>query len=118
MKTVYSQVKPFITLDGSQIRELMHPHVHGNRHQSLAEATVAPGASTQLHRHQKTEEIYHFTAGSGRMQLDEQEFVVNAGDTVCIPPGTAYCLHNTGREPLRLLCSCSPPYSDTDTELL
>ncbi|OGI37263.1 MAG: hypothetical protein A2140_04655 [Candidatus Muproteobacteria bacterium RBG_16_62_13] len=118
MKTAYSQIKPFITLDGSEIRELMHPHVHGNRQQSLAEAVVAPGKSTQPHRHQATEEIYHFVAGSGRMQLGEQEFVVTAGDTVCVPPGTAHCLHNTGQEPLRLLCSCSPPYSDTDTELL
>ncbi len=118
MKSIYREVKPFVTLDGSEIRELMHPAVHGNRQQSLAMATVAPGASTQLHRHRITEEIYHFTAGSGRMRLGSEEFSVVAGDTVCIPPGTAHCLHNTGTEPLELLCSCSPAYSDADTELL
>ena len=32
------------TLDGSEIRELMHPAVHGNVNQSLAEARVSPGS--------------------------------------------------------------------------
>jgi mannose-6-phosphate isomerase-like protein (cupin superfamily) len=118
MKSVYSEVTAFVTKDGSTIRELMHPSVHGNRRQSLAAATVAPGASTQLHRHRTTEEIYHFISGSGRMRLGNEEFSVSPGDTVCIPPGTAHSLHNTGTEPLQLLCSCSPPYSDEDTELL
>lgn len=118
MKSTYRETAAFITKDGSTIRELMHPAVHGNRLQSLAEATLAPGASTQMHRHRTTEEIYHFTGGTGRMRLGGEEFAVAAGETVCIPPGTAHCLHNTGPEPLRLLCSCSPPYSDQDTELL
>ncbi len=118
MKSAYRDIKPFVTLDGSEIRELMHPAIHGNRQQSLAEAVITPGAATRLHRHGKTEEIYHFTAGTGRMRLGGEEFAVTAGDTVCIPPGTAHCLHNTGTGPLQFLCSCSPPYSDADTELL
>ncbi len=118
MKSAYSDITAFVTKDGSTIRELMHPTAHGNRQQSLAQAILAPGVATQLHRHHKTEEIYHFTSGSGRMRLGAEEFPVAVGDTVCIPPGTPHCLHNTGREPLQLLCCCSPPYSDADTELL
>lgn len=34
---------PYVTLDGSQIRELMHPYGHGSRAQSLAEARVPVG---------------------------------------------------------------------------
>ncbi|MEK6771526.1 MAG: cupin domain-containing protein [Pseudomonadota bacterium] len=108
----------------------------GPRLGSIAEAIVVPGALTRLHRHRSNEEIYHFTAGSGHMTLGAEatsatsrsrgprldpiaeEFPVTTGDTVCIPPGTSHRLHNTGHEPLRLLCSCSPPYSDEDTELL
>lgn len=118
MKTAYRDIQPFTTRDGSQIRELMHPAIHRSQQQSLAEAIVAPGASTRPHRHRTSEEIYHFTTGSGRMQLGDDEFPVTTGDTVCIPPGMSHRLHNTGHEPLRLLCSCSPPYSDADTELL
>lgn len=118
MKTQYSLIPSFITKDGSEIRELMHPAVHGNRAQSLAEASVAPGMRTQLHQHRASEELYHITAGRGRMTLGQKQFEVTTGDTVTIPPGTPHCIENLGADMLRLLCCCAPPYSDADTELL
>jgi mannose-6-phosphate isomerase-like protein (cupin superfamily) len=121
MKTAYASVRPYVTKDGSQIRELMHPaqHAsHGSRAQSLAEATVAPGAKTQLHRHRVSEEIYHITQGAGRMTLGEQQFDVVTGDTVCIAPGTAHCIECVGAVALKILCACSPAYAHEDAELL
>jgi mannose-6-phosphate isomerase-like protein (cupin superfamily) len=122
MKTSLAAVSPYITRDGSEIRELMHPQVHGPglgaARQSLAEATVLPGQRTVLHRHHVTEELYHITGGAGRMTLGGQRFEVGAGDTVCIPPGTAHCIENHGGAKLTLLCACSPAYSHEDTELL
>jgi mannose-6-phosphate isomerase-like protein (cupin superfamily) len=118
MKSTYAGAVPYVTKDGSEIRELMHPSVHGNSAQSLAEATVAPGATTALHRHRVTEELYHFTGGSGFMTLGTETFAVGAGDTVCIAPGTPHRVANTGAEPLTILCSCAPAYSHDDTELL
>ncbi len=118
IRSSYASIAPYVTRDGSIIRELMHPGVQGNRLQSLAEAIVPAGSGTLLHRHRATEEVYHFTRGSGRMQLGTRVFAVAAGDTVCIPPGTAHRLHNDGPDELRLLCACTPPYSHEDTELL
>lgn len=118
MKHPYADALPYITKDGSEIRELMHPAVHGNRAQSLAEATVPPGGRTALHRHHITEELYHITAGEGMMTLGEARFAVRVGDTVCIPPGTPHCIEATGDGPLKLLCCCAPAYSHDDTELL
>lgn len=118
MKTTYRDTAAFVTKDGSTIRELMHPAVHGNRNQSFAEAVVAPGQTTALHRHGKSEELYHITAGYGRMSLGNEQFDVGPGDTVCIPPGTPHCIANTGTGPLRILCCCTPPYAHADTELL
>lgn len=118
ISTRYAEVTAYITKDRSEIRELMHPAQQAVSHQSLAEATVPPGATTLLHRHRATEEIYHFTAGRGVMRLGEREFAVQRGDTVVIGPGIAHQLRNTGRRPLRLLCACSPAYDHADTELL
>ena len=118
MKSSYANVEAYRTKDGSEIRELMHPHRHGNRAQSLAEAIVLPGQQTALHQHARTEEIYHITAGRGVMTLGDQRFRVAAGDTICIVPGTPHCLSNTEDEPLKLLCCCSPAYSHADTILL
>lgn len=111
-------VAAYVTKDGSEIRELMHPAVHGNRLQSLAEATVYPGQVTALHSHDVTEEIYHFTRGSGRMRLGTEVFPVTAGDTVAIAPGTAHSVENTGSGPMTILCCCAPAYAHDDTKLL
>lgn len=108
----------YVTKDGSEIRELMHPAHHAARAQSLAEAIVAPGEITALHRHHVTEELYHVLDGTGEMHLGEQRFPVGPGATVCIRPGTAHAIRNTGSTPLRFLCCCAPAYAHGDTEML
>lgn len=113
----YADVKPYITKDGSEIRELIHPRVNGSKHQSLAEAAVPVGCKTLRHKHMTTEEIYHITQGEGLMTLGDESFGVRTGDTICIPPGTDHCIENKGNTPLILLCACSPAYSHEDTLL-
>jgi mannose-6-phosphate isomerase-like protein (cupin superfamily) len=112
-----AELDAFRTLDGSTIRELAGPAWTAARSQSLAEASVPAGAETVEHHHVRSEELYYFIAGRGRMRLGSEEAEVAAGDCVVIPPGTAHKLWNTGGEPLVLLCCCSPPYSDEDTVL-
>jgi mannose-6-phosphate isomerase-like protein (cupin superfamily) len=114
-KANLSQLKSFTTLDGSQIRELAGPSWTPARHQSLAEASVPPGGETAEHYHPKTEELYYFVSGAGRMRLAEDEADVTAGDCVVIRPGVPHKLWNPGEESLVLLCCCAPAYSDDDT---
>ncbi len=111
----YKNIKPYITQDDSEIRELMHPDVHGNQLQSLAEAIVRPGETTQRHLHEKSEELYFILQGTGEMQLGNDAFTVNKGDTICIPPGTIHCIENRGESDLKILCCCAPAYSHADT---
>ena len=108
---------PFVTADGSEIRELAGIPSGNAQNQSLAEATVPAGTETIEHYHRTTEEIYHFTRGSGRMRLGAEEFGVRGGDTVVIPPGVRHKLKAAG-EDLVLLCCCAPAYSHEDTVLL
>src|SRR3569833_3402350 len=116
--TAYRAVVPFVTKDGSIIRELMHPQVHGNRMQRLAEAIVPPQSRTLLHRHHLSEELYHVTGGSGRMRLGVFVFFVLVGVLVCFVPGTPHALINPGDTELRLLCASAPAYAHDDTEML
>ncbi|HHS84370.1 MAG TPA: cupin domain-containing protein [Gammaproteobacteria bacterium] len=118
MITRRDEISPFVTQDGSTIRELMHPASHGCTAQSLAEAVVAPGSRTLLHRHQRSEEFYHILAGRGEVRVGDERHPVSAGDTVCIPPGTPHNIESQGEEALVFLCCCSPAYSHDDTELL
>ena len=106
----------FAALDGSLVRELVQVG-DGARNQSLAEATVPPGGETIEHLHRTSEEIYRFVSGAGQIVLGGEAADVRAGDTVLIPAGVRHKLINAGAKPLVLLCACSPPYSDDDTEL-
>jgi mannose-6-phosphate isomerase-like protein (cupin superfamily) len=108
----------FTTLDGSTIREIAGPAWTPARNQSLAEATVPPGAATTAHLHREAEELYFFTAGEGRLRVGDVERAVGPGDCAVIPPGTVHKLWNTGTDPLVLLCCCAPAYSDDDTVLV
>ncbi|MCW8933677.1 MAG: cupin domain-containing protein [Gammaproteobacteria bacterium] len=111
----YNDLTAYITRDGSEIRELMHPNTHGNKSQSLAEAIVKPNEKTLLHKHLKSEEIYFIIQGNGKMNLNNETIQVTTGDTICIMPGTEHNIENTGNENLKILCCCSPAYSHDDT---
>jgi mannose-6-phosphate isomerase-like protein (cupin superfamily) len=110
--------EPFVTADGSTIRELAGIPSGNAVQQSLAEATVPPGGETAEHFHRETEEIYLFTAGAGRMRLGDEEAEVRAGDMVVIAPVLRHKLWNPGPEPLVLWCCCAPAYSHEDTVLV
>jgi mannose-6-phosphate isomerase-like protein (cupin superfamily) len=109
------RAEPFMTKDGSTIRELLGlPTSALVRNQSLAEATLAPGQATERHYHQDSEEIYFLLEGWGVMEIDGESREVAAGDAVLIPPGARHTLR-AGMEGARLLCCCAPPYRDDDT---
>ena len=105
----------FITKDGSEIRELLSHRNSAICNQSLAEARLPVGGSTQEHYHPRAEEIYHITHGRGRIRIEGETRDVKAGDAIAIRPGRKHKLWNTGGEPLRLLCCCAPAYEHSDT---
>jgi len=103
----------FETKDGSTIREILN---HANapvRNQSLAEATLPAGASTQRHHHRMSEEIYFLLEGTAFMEIDGEFREVGPGDAILIPPGARHQI--TARSDVRFLCCCAPPYEHADT---
>ena len=110
-----NEVAPFITKDGSEIRELLAHRNSAIRNQSLAEARLPVGGATQEHFHPRAEEIYCITHGTGKMRIENETRDVKPGDAIAIPPGRKHKLWNTGKEVLRLLCCCAPAYEHADT---
>ena len=109
---------PFITKDRSEIRSILDRTNSTATNQSLAEATLPPGAETEEHSHPRTEEIYYVLHGRGLMTLEGKGGEVGPGDGILIPPGARHTIRNIGREPLVFLCCCSPPYSHEDSTLV
>ena len=111
------QITPFVTKDGSEIRELLAYRNSSIRRQSLAEARVFVGGSTLEHVHDQTEEIYFITSGQGRMRIENETSEVRPGDAIAILPGCRHKLWNTGDSILTLLCCCTPAYEHEDTRI-
>ena len=110
-----NEVASFITVDGSEIRELLAHRNSAIRNQSLAEARLPVGSATQEHFHPRAEEIYYITHGTGKIRIESETRDVKVVDAIAIPPGLKHKLWNTGNEVLRLLCCCAPAYEHSDT---
>ena len=105
--------KPFTTKDGSTIRSILDRTNAPVEKQSLAEARVPAGSSTQRHFHKLAEEFYFILEGAGEMEIDGETRTVRSGDAILIPAGAWHTI--TARETLRFLCCCAPPYAHEDT---
>ena len=88
----YDEIEPFITKDGSEIREWAGRAAAPAVNQSLAEASLPPGGATTEHFHRLSEELYLVTAGAGRLRraaerrpLASQPVQRAAGVTRAIP---------------------------------
>ncbi len=103
---------PFTTADGSTIRSILDRTNAPVQNQSLAEASLAAGQSTQRHHHKRTEEIYFILDGRGIMEVDGETRAVVPGDAILLPPGAWHVIR--AETPLRFLCCCAPPYSHED----
>lgn len=110
-----NDVPAFTTKDGSEIREILAPANSVVEKQSLAEALLQPGQSTDEHYHPETEEIYYILTGRGRMVIEDEERDVGPLDGIAIPPGSRHKMYNTGTEDLVFLCCCVPAYTHEDT---
>jgi len=111
------RVPAFTTKDGSEIRELLAYRNSSIRNQSLAEARLAPGCSTEAHHHVAAEEIYYVLEGRASMRLGAETRTVGPGDAIAIPPGTVHQITNIGSTVLKFLCCCAPAYEHFDTLL-
>jgi len=70
----------------------------------VSETRLRANKSTNGHRHDGQEEVYIFTSGVGKMEIDHLEFEVKDGDVILVPSGAFHKVHNTGNFFLRFIC--------------
>ena len=108
--------EPYVTKDGSRIRELIHPLFAPGLGMSLAEAEVAAGGRTEPHFHTDFDEIYYCLEGAGVLYVNRKTFPFSPGTYHLILKGSAHFL--TAITKLRLLCICCPGYTHEETVLV
>lgn len=92
------------------IKHLSAPWTLGSQHLWVGTSTVEPGNSSNAHSHDENEEVFYCVSGSGKMIVDGEEREYTPGTVVYCPPGSVHQVVNTGSEPLKSLCSVSPPF--------
>lgn len=107
--------KPYRTLDGSWVTELVRPERDGAGNLSVAEAVINPGQATLAHRHEASEEAYYVLEGVGLLWLSGRQVEMGPGDVQLIRPGEEHRMRCMSETPLRILCVCAPPYRHDDT---
>jgi mannose-6-phosphate isomerase-like protein (cupin superfamily) len=113
-----SDIKPFITTDGSLIREIFHPQREDiGISCSVAHATVKVGESTTPHTLKKSAEVYVILSGKGMMHINDEKQLLNQGDAVLIPAGSVQSIENAGDEDLKFLCVVDPYWKEEDDEV-
>lgn len=86
---------------------------------SVAEARVAPGVTTQLHRLHGVVERYLIVSGRGRAEVEGlAPSEVSPGDLVVIPAGATQRIANLGAEELVFYCICTPRFTQACYESL
>ncbi|MEN8257132.1 MAG: cupin domain-containing protein [Thermodesulfobacteriota bacterium] len=114
----YGSIKEYITKDGSEIREMIHPQHQDNKKISVAEARIKPGMKTEPHYHKKSEEVYVVMAGKGLLRIEDKRYEIEKGVSIVIMPGQVHGLENTNNEDLVVMCCCAPAYGHADTILV
>ena len=85
----------------------------------MAEARVAPGVTTQLHRLHGVVERYLIVSGRGRAEVEGlAPGEVGPGDLVVIPAGATQRIANLGDEELVFYCICTPRFTPACYETL
>jgi mannose-6-phosphate isomerase-like protein (cupin superfamily) len=105
---------PFKAGDGCELRELANAATEKRAFRySLAHAIVAPGQKTMPHR-LRTSEVYYILQGNGVMHIDQETFLITAGDMVDIPPMASQWIENTSGDDLVFLCIVDPGWRKED----
>jgi len=108
--------KPFTTVDGCRIVEVIGMKTTKTKDVSVAYATVKPKQKTLTHNHEFVE-VYVILKGRGVMYIDSESKPVKKGDNILIPAKKWHCIENTGKTNLKIMCICTPAFSKEKTKL-
>lgn len=97
--------------DHAVAREMVSPRNSRATRLSIADIRIPPGVAVRPHRHEVIEEVYHVVSGTGWMTVAGKGLRIAPGDSVVILPGERHDVVNDGAEDLRLVVTCTPPWT-------
>jgi mannose-6-phosphate isomerase-like protein (cupin superfamily) len=112
LEVVSLDKQPWYTAeDRATAREIISPRNSRAQQVSIADIIIPAGVDVKPHYHRVIEEIYHIASGTGVVTVEGKEAVMRAGDTVVIRPGERHSIRNESTEELRMVVTCTPPWT-------
>ncbi len=100
---------------GERIQEVLGVQAGNVSSHSIAEITIPPGGTAMPHYHKNTEETYMILSGLATLQIQGEQLVIAAGETVLIEPGETHQIKNNGEENLVFIAVCVPAWQPDDS---
>ena len=105
--------------DKTTLKEIIHPKNDGiELNYSLAQASLKIGESSVPHCLVNQTELYIFLEGKGKIVIGDEQQNIQKGDVVLVPKGADQHVENQGNKELVFLCLVSPPWEESDDQLL
>jgi mannose-6-phosphate isomerase-like protein (cupin superfamily) len=92
------------------IRHLVTPENMGSKYLWLGTSSVDPGFTSNAHAHEDQEEVFYCVSGRGRIQVDDEDALLEPGVVVYVPPKAIHRLINDGDEILKVVSAVAPPF--------
>ena len=73
---------------------------------------IPPGGGPPPHRHD-FEETFILLEGEMEVTFRGENSTVRAGDTINVPSNAPHQFHNSSKNPVRMICICSPAGNDS-----
>jgi mannose-6-phosphate isomerase-like protein (cupin superfamily) len=75
---------------------------------SILQESMPPGASEQLHYHQKAQQVFYILTGVATFEIDGAILQLNAGESIHVEKNRKHRILNNSSEPLSFLLVSQP----------
>ncbi len=94
-----------LTTENTDFRRVLYT----GKHLQLVLMTLAPGEEIGSEVHDGIDQFFRFEEGTGVVDIDGVENLVEDGSGVIVPSGARHNVRNTGTKPLKLYTLYGPP---------
>lgn len=96
------------SMDWGQLAWYSRPSTTQARELVVVEVKLFPGGGHNFHKHLQQEEVIYVAEGSIEQWLGKEQRILNAGDSVFIPPDQVHASFNTSNSDAKLLLALGP----------
>lgn len=96
-----------LTVENTDFRHVLYT----GKHAQLVLMSLKPNEEIGMETHTENDQFFRFESGSGKVIIDETEYLVEDGDAVIVPAGARHNVINlSATDPLKLYTIYSPSH--------